>query len=80
MALRNNKANILPDKKGICTMLSSVDYCALPGRYGYKWPSLSELHIKLFNKDFENAHDAMSDISATADCFFELEQRSVINL
>ena len=78
--LRNNKANILPDKKGICTMLSSVDYCALPGRYGYKWPSLSELHIKLFNKDFENAHDAMSDISATADCFFELEQRSVINL
>lgn len=78
--IRNNKANILPEKKGICTMLSSVDYCALPGRYGFKWPSLSELHIKLFNKDFENAHDAMSDISATADCFFELEQRSVINL
>jgi len=78
--LRNNKQNILPRKKGICTMLSSVDFCALPGKYGYKWPSLSELHIKLFNKDFENAHDAMSDISATADCFFALEEKSVINL
>ncbi|HIF15529.1 MAG TPA: 3'-5' exonuclease [Bacteroidetes bacterium] len=78
--LRNNKQNILPGKKGICTMLSSVDFCALPGKYGYKWPSLSELHIKLFNKDFENAHDAMSDIKATADCFFALEEKYVINL
>ena len=78
--LRNNKQNVLPGKTGICTMLSSVDFCALPGKYGYKWPSLSELHLKLFGKDFENAHDAMSDISATADCFFALEERSVINL
>ena len=40
----------------------------------FRW--LCAEHIKLFNKDFENAHDAMSDISATADCFFELEQKN----
>ena len=70
--------NPLPFKKGICTMLSSVDYCALPGPYGYKWPKLSELHIKLFGKDFEDAHDAMADIKATADCFKGLKEKGII--
>ena len=35
-------------------MQSSTNYCKLPGPYGYKWPKLSELHIKLFWVDFEN--------------------------
>ncbi len=38
----------------------------------YKWPKLMELHKFLFWKEFEDAHDAMADITATKDCFVEL--------
>ena len=38
----------------------------------YKWPKLIELHKFLFGKEFEDAHDAMADITATKDCFVEL--------
>lgn len=62
----------------ICTMLATVDYCRIPGRYGFKWPKLSELHIKLFGHDFEDAHDAMADIQATAKCFWELKKLGVM--
>jgi DNA polymerase III subunit epsilon len=65
-------------KKKICTMLSSTDFCRIPGNYGYKWPKLSELHIKLFGKDFEEAHDASVDINATERCFWEMRKRKLI--
>ena len=41
----------------------------------YKWPKLSELYRFLFKKDFDNAHDAMADITATKDCLLELCKR-----
>jgi hypothetical protein len=53
-------------------MESSVDYCKIESKYGYKWPKLSELHIKLFGEDFEGAHNALADIEATAKCFWKL--------
>ena len=59
-------------------MQSSTDYCRLSGPYGYKWPKLSELHIKLFGEDFDEAHDASVDIEATMNCFFELKRLGVI--
>ena len=68
-------------KKSICTMQASIKLCKLPfptWRAGYKWPKLIELHNYLFGKDFENAHDAMGDITATLDCFIELHQRKEI--
>ena len=65
-------------KERLCTMQASTNYCKLPGAYGYKWPKLSELHIKLFGKDFENAHDAAADISATANCFWKLRELKLI--
>ncbi len=65
-------------KKKICTMKSSIDYCRLPGNYGYKWPKLSELHIKLFGEDFEEAHDASADINATEKCFWEMRKIGLI--
>jgi DNA polymerase III epsilon subunit-like protein len=78
--LRGRIANALFEKQRLCTMLSSVDFCALPAGNGsgYKWPRLSELHIKLFGKDFEDAHDAFVDTSACARCFFELQRRNII--
>ncbi len=65
-------------KRKLCTMESSTNYCKIRGRYGYKWPKLSELHIKLFGKDFEEAHDAAVDINATEKCFWEMRKKGLI--
>jgi len=72
--LRTGKQNPLPAKRKICTMKSTTNLCAINGPYGYKWPKLSELHHKLFNTGFEEAHNAAADINATAKCFWELKR------
>ena len=76
--LRNEIPNKLFKKPRICTMISSIDYCKLSGPYGYKWPSLTELYNKLFNKNFKEAHDASVDVAACAKCFFELRSKKLI--
>lgn len=76
--LRNNRRNILEGKEKMCTMHGSTDYCKISGPYGYKWPRLSELHTRLFEEDFEEAHDAEADISATVRCFWELKKRGLM--
>ena len=62
----------------ICTMQSTTEICKLPGQYGFKWPSLQELHNFLFKADFEGAHDASDDVTATAKCFFELKRQNLL--
>ena len=42
----------------LCTMRASTDHCKLPGRRGYKWPTLEELHRHLFDEPIEGSHDA----------------------
>ena len=76
--IRKNIKTQLFKKERLCTMQASTNYCKLPGPYGYKWPKLSELHIKLFGKDFENAHDAAADIGATANCFWKMRELKLI--
>ena len=76
--LRSQMENSLPTKTKICTMQSSTNYCGLPGMHGYKWPKLAELHRKLFQKDFAEAHNAAADISATVRCFWELKRLGII--
>jgi len=72
------KSNNRP--KRICTMDASTNLCKIPGRYNsYKWPTLSELHIHLFNEDFEGRHDALADVQACARCFLELLKRDLIS-
>lgn len=57
----------------ICTKEMGTVFCKIPGNYGkYKWPKLIELHMKLFNEGFDNAHDALADVIACKDCFFGL--------
>ncbi|MEO1451885.1 MAG: 3'-5' exonuclease, partial [Bacteroidota bacterium] len=65
-------------KAKICTMKETTDFVRLPGRYGFKWPSLSELHVKLFQTDFAEAHNAAADINATAKCFWEARRLGVL--
>lgn len=63
-----------------CTMMKLTRFCNLPGKRGPKWPTLMELYNVVFKKDFEGAHDAMDDVKACADCFFELKNRGVITI
>ena len=76
--VRLGMSDELGRKKSYCTMLSMTNFCKIPGPYGYKYPKLQELYKKLFGKEFDNAHDAMSDIEATEQCFWELRKRKLI--
>ncbi len=79
--------NALFLKKGhniIDTMKLGVDICKIPNfsfyssqAQSYKYPKLDELYHKLFNKHFDNQHDAMSDIQATYDCYYKLKKMSI---
>ncbi len=76
--LRTEVSNNIDRIHKFCTMKSTTDFCEIPGKYGFKWPSLSELHEVLFGEDFEDAHDALVDVRACAKSFFELKKRMVI--
>jgi len=78
--LRKNVESNLEEIYKFCTMQSTTNYCQIekPNGYGYKWPRLEELHLKLFNKNFDNAHDALADVKACARCFFELKERNIV--
>lgn len=76
--LRSGMINPVAGKRKICTMLSTTEYCGLQGPFGYKWPKLSELHYKLFNTHFDEAHNAAVDIAITAKCFWELKSKGLI--
>lgn len=76
--LRQGTADPLEQMKKFCTKTLSTNFCQLKGYYGYKWPTLQELHTKLFGTTFEAAHDASVDIAACKKCFFELRKLGVI--
>ncbi len=72
--LRNKMPDSLASRKKICTMQGTTNFCKIDGPYGYKWPKLSELYLKLFGENFEEAHNAYVDIHTTAKCFWKLKE------
>ncbi len=56
-----------------CTEKTAL-LCQIPGgRFGkFKLPTLTELHQKLFDIPFTEAHNATADVEATTRCFLEL--------
>jgi len=68
------KSQKKPEK--ICTMMTGTSYCKIPKARGggHKWPTLTEMHVKLFGEGFSGAHDAMGDVLACAKSFFELKR------
>jgi DNA polymerase III subunit epsilon len=76
--LRAGYPNPMESKVRLCTMQGATDYCRLPGPYGYKWPTLQELHMKLFNEPINNAHRALVDVRICAKCYFELKRRKIM--
>jgi DNA polymerase III epsilon subunit-like protein len=62
----------------IDTMKHTTDICKIPSpKGGYKWPNLTELHVFCFQKPFDGAHDAMADVDACANCFFDLKRKKL---
>jgi DNA polymerase III epsilon subunit-like protein len=57
----------------VCTMKSSEQILKLPGKYGYKWPSLMEAHKHFLGEGFDGAHDAMVDVLACSRVLWALE-------
>ena len=66
-----------PDKE-LDIMLITKDIIAFDGKRGPKPPNLTELHVALFGKPFDGAHDAMADVNATVDCMKELVRQGLI--
>lgn len=76
---RAGMANVVRHQRQLCTMKSSADFCQLPGRYGYKWPSLTELYRELFQQSFAGAHGALADTQACRECYFRLQELGVVD-
>lgn len=79
--MRLGRSNILKNIPSYCTMKNTVDYCKIVSfRNKYRYPGLQELYFKLFNRNFENAHDSFADVKATKDCFFKLLDDDIIDI
>lgn len=78
--LRKEMPCSIPEKIILDTKEVSTEFCAIPGGRGgkFKWPRLSELYFKLFESDFDAAHNASADVQATARCFLELLRIGVV--
>ncbi len=64
-----------------CTMQESTYFCKLPGkRGGYKWPTLNELHQKLYGKKYTQSNNALVNAKVCAVCFFKLVEIEAIDL
>ena len=76
--LRKNIPTELFNKKKICTMRASTDYCQLSGPLGFKYPKLAELYYLLFGYDVHLIHDALVDLKVTEKCYWKLRRICVI--
>lgn len=77
---RQRRQSPLPALPTFCTMKTTSAVCRIPGKRGYKWPNLDELHQHLFGEPVQNAHDAGADVAACRRSFFELLRRGVYRL
>jgi DNA polymerase III epsilon subunit-like protein len=62
-------------KPNLCTMRASTNICRLPGKTGksYKWPTLLELHLHLFETKPENLHNSLVDILVCLRCYLKIK-------
>lgn len=74
--------NPIPKIRGICTMKLTTNFCALGKVGNYKWPTLEELHFKLFNSAARRTeiHNANEDVELLTRCFFKLIDLRVIKV
>ena len=60
-------------KERFCLMQESTYFCKLPSKIGgYKWPTLSELHIACFHSTYNPLNNARADVIACTRSFIYL--------
>jgi DNA polymerase III epsilon subunit-like protein len=66
---------LLLERQQYCTMLNGKDVIGIAKSHGggNKFPKLIEAYRHFFGVDFDNAHDAMADVRACRDVYFELK-------
>lgn len=67
-------ASILMSKPIWCTMKATTDWCQLPWKYGFKYPSLKELYEKVTGRPITNAHHAGGDVQSVVEILAGLPQ------
>ena len=77
--VRNNiDTSLINRKSSYCTMKKGTNICKLPGKFDdYKYPKLTELYKKLFNKDVEEKHDALYDVKLMRRCYLEIIRKQL---
>lgn len=69
-----------------CTMQESIDLCNIQvvSKYGksyLKFPSLLELHEKLFTSAPQNLHNSLNDVIVTLRCFIKIKfQKDILDI
>lgn len=73
-----NKNGAIPE---YCTMKRTTELCAIPrvnkktGETYHKFPTLSELHMKLFGNVPKGTHNAIADVMICLRCYVMLEYK-----
>jgi DNA polymerase III epsilon subunit-like protein len=71
-------------KKEYCTMKNSTNICKIErvnnktNKKYYKYPTLKELHTKLFNEFPTNLHNSLIDVFATLRCYIMIKDNTDI--
>ncbi|MFP6654044.1 MAG: 3'-5' exonuclease, partial [Myxococcota bacterium] len=74
------KPHRLDGRQWVCTKESSTDVLKLPGRYGFKWPTLAEAYRHYTGQEIQGAHDALVDTEACSAIFQGLVRDGVVEL
>ena len=70
---RESRESPLTGMESYCLMRESTYFCKIPGPDGrYKWPTLNQLHGKLYNVGYEQVGNAKYDLMALSRCFNKL--------
>jgi len=57
-----------------CTMKNSARLIGARGPRGYRWPTLTELHVRLFTEPHVGRHRALGDARACARCYLAMRR------
>ncbi|MEL6123242.1 MAG: hypothetical protein AAFR14_05930 [Bacteroidota bacterium] len=71
---RASRSNPLIAADKYCLMHEATYFCKLPGKRGYKWPSLQEMHRIMFKQGFTPSGNARADVIAASRCFIYLKK------
>ena len=76
---RKTMSNPLTSADKYCLMHEATYYCKLPGKKGYKWPTLKEMHSIIFNQIYSPLQNARADVIAASRCFIALKKGGALD-